>query len=427
MKRMTKIFRMAILVMCILALFAGSAASQLTVDFADVIGPGPQYYGSNLFWTEEDIDLIKDRIEKSNMNIMRLSIFPFFIENPNDNNDPNLINWDGFNFDSDIPWFGKTVSYSSIFETLKELDMYIMISIPYLSPWLSANSHGPDDVYSTYPPNDYDEYEEFVYVVLYHMVNNVGISPDKIILEPFNEPDLGCGQDPSVHCFWNNHDMDDTVNTFLTAYNAAKSVSPAIRVVGMAEWDNGRYVRNFINNHNGLNYLDGITYHKYLNYYNISSLITMGTGFMEDYGIPVFANEYGSRTWGSDGTDGALWNSYTLTYLLKNGIQPLQHPFSEFPGLDEPYESMGLFYDWNNDWQIKDSFWIYSNILRFVKDTDLLDSDEDGQNLDVIAGKRNGEINIMITNRDSIEKDITILIQNLLPNYNNFCKYGKFG
>jgi hypothetical protein len=96
-------------------------------------------------------------------------------------------------------------------------------------------------------------------------------------------------------------------------------------------------------------------------------------------------NEYGSRTWGSDGIDGALWNSYTLTHLLKNGIQPLQHPFSEFPGLGDPYESMGLFYDWNNDWQIKGSFWIYSNILRFMKNTDILNSDEDVQNLDVIV------------------------------------------
>ena len=37
-----------------------------------------------------------------------------------------------------------------------------------------------------------------------------------------------------------------------------------IRVVGMPEWDDGRYVRNFINSHNGLSYLDGITYHKYI-------------------------------------------------------------------------------------------------------------------------------------------------------------------
>ena len=326
----------------------------ITVDFADVVGHGPQYYGSNIFWTEEDINLIKDRMDKSNMNIMRLYIFPYYLENPNDNSDPNSINWDGFNFDTEIPWLEKTVKYSTMFEALKELNMYIMVDIPYLSPWLSANDHVSDDMYSTYPPNNYDEYEELVYAVLYYMVNTIGISPDKIILEPFNEPDLGCGQDPSVHCFWKNHSMDQTANTFLAAYNAAKNVSPNIRVMGMAEWNNGQYVRNFINNYNGLNYLDGITYHKYSNNYDISSLISMGTGFIDDYGLPVFVNEYGSRTWGSDGTNGALWNSYTLTNLLKNSIQPLQFPFFEYPGIGEPYESMGLFYNWNNNWQIKE-------------------------------------------------------------------------
>ena len=65
-----------------------------------------------------------------------------------------------------------------------------------------------------------------------HMVNNVGIPPEKIILEPFNEPDLGCGTDPEVVCFWRNHDYSDTANTFITAYNAAKRVDQNIMVVG---------------------------------------------------------------------------------------------------------------------------------------------------------------------------------------------------
>jgi hypothetical protein len=423
MKRMTKISSISILVYM---LFAGPAAADLSVDFDAVIGTGPQYYGSNLFWTEEDVDLIKDRIDQSNMNIMRVYIQPFLIENPNDNDDPNSINWDGFDFDPGFTWSGKTLGYSSMFETLKELDIYIMISIPYLSPWLSANNHSADDIYSTYPPNNYDEYKEFVYAVMFHMVNYVGISPDKIILEPFNEPDLGCGQDPSVPCCWRNHTMDDTVVTFLAAYNAAKSVSPYIRVVGMAEWDDGRYVRNFINNHNGLNYLEGITYHKYLNNYDIQALISEGTEAMKNYGLPVFANEYGSLTWGSDGTNGALWHSFTLTYLLKNGIHPLQFPFSEFPGINDPYGRMGLFYDWRNNWQIKNSFWIYSNILGFMKDTEIINTNLSGQNLDVIAGKRNGEINIVITNRDSIDKGVTIAVDNFPGNYLNITVYDNF-
>jgi len=426
MKTIATLSIIGCLVIAILTLTSGPAIAQVTIDFTDVIGPGPQYYGSNLFWTNQDIDLIEDRIIKSNMNIMRLILSPFFIENPNDNGDPDTINWSGFHFDYEIPWGEKTVSYATIFEKLKTLDIDIMVFVPYLSPWLSANNHSSDDIYSTYPPNDYGEYGEFIYAVLYHMTNTVLIPPEKIILEPYNEPDLGCGQDPSVHCFWSNHSMHDTADTFITAYNAAKSVSPAIRVVGMAEWNDGSYITDFINNHNGLNYLDGITYHKYVDNYNISSLITMGTGFMEYYGLPVFANEYGSRTWGSEGTEGALWNSYTLTHLLKSGIQPLQHPFSGFPGLGQPYESMGLFYDWNNDWQIKEAFWVNSNILRFMKDTVTLKSVDGSQNLDIISGKRNEEINVVITNRDPIEKNVNIRIDNLPPNYRQITVYDNF-
>jgi hypothetical protein len=409
--------------------WADFSLADCNIDYNDVIASSPPYYGSNMvIWANEDIDVVKDRMNKSNMNIMRLLIAPYVIENPNDNTDPDSINWSGFNFNSGILMSGKTIGvYSSIFEALKELDMYIMVNIPYLVAWLSAND-GPDDLFATYPPNNLDEYEEFVYAVLYYMVNNVSISPEKIILEPFNEPDLGCGQEPAVSCFWKNHNMDDTVDTFLVAYNAAKSVSQSIRVVGMAEWNDGRYVRNFINNHNGLSYLDGITYHKYSSYYDIASLISMGTGFIDDYGIPVFADEYGCRNWGSNGVDGALWHSYTLTYLMKNSIQPIQFPFSEIPlplGV-EPYSSMGLIYDWNNSWEEKESFWVYSNFLKFMGDTDILNSDEDIQDLDMIAGKREGEINIVITNRDSTEKSTTISIQNLPINYKNVIVYDNF-
>ena len=71
MGRRTKVFSMGIMSICLLALFTGPAAAEISVDFADVIGPGPQYYGSNLFWTNEDIDLITERIDKSNITSRR--------------------------------------------------------------------------------------------------------------------------------------------------------------------------------------------------------------------------------------------------------------------------------------------------------------------------------------------------------------------
>jgi len=67
MKTIATLSIIGCLVIAILTLTSGPAIAQVTIDFTDVIGPGPQYYGSNLFWTNQDIDLIEDRIIKSNM------------------------------------------------------------------------------------------------------------------------------------------------------------------------------------------------------------------------------------------------------------------------------------------------------------------------------------------------------------------------
>ena len=393
-----------------------SAATDITINYNNVITPSPEYYGSNLVWSDGGENIIRERINKSNMNIMRIFMIQEFIEPTNDNADPDTINWAGFRFDSPIPWVGGiTVTYDKVLTACKDLDIYVMPYIPYLASWLTSNS--PNPPYSTYPPKNQAEYGEYVYAVLYHLVHDIGISPEKIVFEPFNEPDLGCGQDSSVNCFWNNHDYSDTAATFITAHDAAKSVDSKIKVVGMAEWDNRRYVRDFINNHNGLSYLDGLTYHEYVSGTSTNSIINGGTDLL-GYGLPVFADEYGSKSVGSNGIEGALFNSNVLSLLIKNGIQPIQFPFFEFSGLGTNIEFMGLFYNWNNSWQLKQSFWVYSNILRFIKDTDILDSSESVSSLEVLAAKKGGELNIVLTNEDTAQRSVAISIQNMPTSFN---------
>ena len=188
----------------------------------------------------------------------------------------------------------------------------------------------------------------------------------------------------------------------------------------MAEWDDRRYVKDFINNHNGLNYLDGITYHEYVDDNSISSIINGGTDpGLTKYGIPIIVDEYGSREYGSNGINGALWNSTIVTNLVKNGIQPIQFPFFEFPGIGSEYSSMGLFYNWDNGWQLKDSFWVYSNIFRFIKDTEILNSNGGINNLDILAVKKNGEVNLVVTNQNTAPQALSINIQNMPASFNN--------
>ena len=57
-----------------------SAATDITINYNNVIASSPQYYGSNLVWSDGGKSIIEDRIDKSNMNIMRVFIFQYFIE-----------------------------------------------------------------------------------------------------------------------------------------------------------------------------------------------------------------------------------------------------------------------------------------------------------------------------------------------------------
>ncbi|MFX0211421.1 MAG: hypothetical protein ACFFDT_35915, partial [Candidatus Hodarchaeota archaeon] len=144
-----------------------NAQTTITINYNNTIADSPEYYGSGgVFWTIEDIDIVANRMQASDMNIFRIFIFPLFVESSNDDNDPNHINWSGFNFKTAVPWFGRTLDHDTIFETIRDLNVTVMPNIAYLSPWLSRNQHDPTDMWSTYPPNNQQEYGEFVYATL---------------------------------------------------------------------------------------------------------------------------------------------------------------------------------------------------------------------------------------------------------------------
>ena len=404
-----------IVVVCLSLQPVAARAQTVYVDYDGYAGEALPYYGSNPpGWDNGGNDMINLRINQSGMNIFRMQLISYLIEPVNDNADPNTINWAGFRFNTTYTLFGITLSMDVMFTSLNRSGSYMILNFPYLPPWLSSNSN-PNPLYGTYPPNSLPEYKEHVKATLLHLVNDIGVPPEKIFLEPFNEPDLGCGVDPSVPCFWQDHTMQDTVDTFLVAYDAAKEVDPAIKVIGMSEWDNGRYVRNFINNHNGLDYLDAITYHKYMNGYDISSMISMGVGFKNDYGIPVIVDEYGSRNYYSNGVPGALWHSRALTQLWNNDLNPVSFPFWDVEPIGSPYNRMGLFYNASLGWNTKPAFWVYSNFIRFMSNCSILPYSESISNLDFIASRKGSELHFITTNIDSTPKSLNFVIDGMPP------------
>jgi hypothetical protein len=286
----------------------------------------------------------------------------------------------------------------------------ILIYFPYLAPWLSDNSPHPGlpfpfDV-APHPPNDLVEYREFVEAVLRYLVETLGFPPERIVVEAMNEPDLRCGQDPVVACFWENWTMDDIAAVVRVTHEAILSVNAEIPLVGLAECCGTSVVRDLLDDYPEGAYLDGLSYHYYSpSGYNLNAALSRASA-LAPYGRPICVDEYGSLQYLSEGVDGALWHSWALATLWEAGIAPLQHPISEWPLAGEPYNSMGLFEDWRGDWTRKPAYWVYANFFAHFGGSQII-SHIAPAGVDVVVGRRSlgsdqAKVAFWLTNRSNV-------------------------
>jgi hypothetical protein len=375
------------------------AAADVQVDYSTVVGSPPSEWGSNGYSTVEDEALWISRWQEAGLGVIRVQIPQYFLEPVNDDGDPGTVNWGGFLFDTAIPIppdYTRTVSFSSTFQAMKQAGVTIQLNPVYLSEWLSSNPIPdpymgfPGEAFSTYPPNNLNEYQEYIYALLYYLVNVVEYPPDRIMLDVINEPDLGCGADPVVPCFWDDWIMTDLVAVVQHSHDAIQAVDDRIRMVGLAECCGTSIVRDLMDNYDGAQYLSGLTYHRYVSS-DFSSAISRGTT-LQAYGLPVTCNEYGSASYVSDGMNGALWHAYALPLLWRNQVAPLQFPFSENPYSSDPYNSMGLMHDWTGGWTRKPAYWVYANFFGSFPGKELVSIDAD-TGLDVLAGRSSSGVN----------------------------------
>lgn len=364
----------------------------VSADFAAVVRSGPAAYGTNVWWTDQDADLWTSRWAELGPSWIRIYVSHSLVEPENDDNDPQHINWDGFLFDTPISVpvvMTRTMTYRNWFEALRDQpDLHIMIHFSYLAPWLTDNPPLPAIPVpaAPYPPNDLAEYREFIAATARFLVEEVGFPPERIAFEVMNEPDLGCGVDPAVPCFWQNWTMTDIRDVVSVTYQATEAVAPSIALVGLAECCGTSIVRNLLDNYPEGDYLDGLTYHYYTAGYDFSGALSRAAE-LAPYGLPLYLNEYGSFSYRSDGVSGALWHSLALPALWRTGIAPLQYPISEWPLLDDPYNSMGLFEDWTGGWTRKPSYWVYTNFFRFFGEGEIIAHTASAE-LDVLVSRR---------------------------------------
>ena len=331
--------------------------ADIAANCAAPLTGGAVTYGTSGWWTDQDAELWRARYAELKPQVVRLLLVQALLEPANDDDDPTHIDAARFNFDKAVPLpGGRTATYRSWFETLRDLDITVMLYEPYLAGWLSAN--GDAGLYSTYPPRSIAEYGEFIEATLRFMIDEVGYRPEKIILEPVNEPDLHCGQDPAVPCFWQNWTMDDLMAVLQAARDVAQTVDPAIRMVGPSICCDETLVHRLMQEYDGSKLFDGLTYHRYERGFDQEYALQVGRR-LANWGLPVYLNEYGSPKYWSDGVEGALWHAAALAQFWPAGIAPLQFPMSEFPEMHQGYNRLGLFRDWEGGWEVKPAYGVY--------------------------------------------------------------------
>lgn len=337
--------------------------ADFKIDYAQVVSPAPPYYGTNGWWNDADADLYTRRYTELGGNIVRITAIQGLFEPENDNADPNVIAADGFFFDKPVSIGDRSITLGLWLNALNRLDYTVMLNVPTLAYWLSKNDSPPGTLTASYPPNDMAEYAEYITALLRFAIEQGGIPPERLILEPINEPDLGCGQDAAVSCFWENWTPEDVLETLDAAEGAARSVDQAIRVVGVAECCGTQFIDELLLNRGWQDRFDGLTYHKYVSSGNFDDGIQRGLHLIK-YGKPVFINEYGNTHYWSNGLEGALWHAYTLPQIWSAGISPVQFSMSHFPGMHAGYNELGLFMDRNENYEIKPSYWVYVNFYN---------------------------------------------------------------
>ena len=366
---------------------APATEADVIIDFEAVVGLSPTGYGTNGWWNDEDAELWRARYAELGPQVVRLPALQMILEPLNDNDDPGAINWAGFRFGDPFPLpiggEGRRVTYRLWFETLRDLDITLLLHTPYLSGWLSAN--GNRDPFSSFPPTDVAEYGEFVRALLTYLVDEVGYPPQRIILEPVNEADLRCGADPAVPCFWQDWEMDDLFAVVRTAHEQAAAVDPAIRIAGLATCCDTNLLPRFMVEYKGDEYLDVITYHRYGRGFDFGSAIARGVE-LQAYGKPVYLDEFGSTKYWSNGLEGALWHSAVMPQIWAAGINPVQFSISEWPGMHQGYNQLGLFADWTGDWARKPAYWVYVNFYAHLNGAELVRATS-SPDLFVLAGR----------------------------------------
>ena len=166
--------------------------TTIAVDWAQVVGNGPQFYGVEYGWIDQDRNLYLERYRRLHVNVVRVQISQEFFEPVNDNDDAAVST---ISFSQTLTvdaQQGKTMTYEDMFESLAAAfpEMYFQINIWLAARWNASNPNGYFGLGGAFPPRDYAEHREFVQALARWLVDTCGIKPEHLSFTFVNEPNL---------------------------------------------------------------------------------------------------------------------------------------------------------------------------------------------------------------------------------------------
>ncbi|MFZ6028830.1 MAG: hypothetical protein ACOYYS_14030 [Chloroflexota bacterium] len=350
---------------------APAAAATIQVDYADVSGKGPDFYGVEYTWVDQAADRYLERFARLHANTLRVQITQQIFEPVNDNADPGISTID---FSRTIPLDiqgGTSLNYETMFTQIIAANpaLHVQINVWLAARWNASDPDGYLGLGGAFPPLDDAEHAEFIRALARWLVQDCGIPADQLSFTFVNEANL-----PAF--FAGN--TQDLVRMAATTRAALDQVSPQIRMGGLDEV-HGTQTTDAFYPLRPIGCCDFWTYHVYQ--YGTAAVIGElldVSGGLRAYG-PVWVTEFADTANGSPDArmdfstvSAALGFAEMLGRTWGSGLEGLIHfrLSDTFAGLPAQWAGHGLFADsrgthaGGQPYAIFPAYYVFANLYR---------------------------------------------------------------
>jgi hypothetical protein len=364
---------------------ANTGQAQVLVNWNQVTGQGPAFYGVEYVWVDQDRELFLDRYRALAPRVLRVQISQEAFEPVNDNNDP-LFSEIRFNqtFVLDAAW-GKTVNFEDMFTTLAAEfpQMQFHLNIWLAARWNAAKPDGYLGLGGAFPPISMPEHQEFIRALASWLVSTCGIKPERISFSFINEPNLTSFYTGTISGLV---DMADATRA------ALDQVSPSIKLSGLDEVHGVSWTDQFYAKSPG-SCCEFWTFHAYeKGFEKLGGVLVQRSQRLSAYG-PVWVTEFADTQFGSP--DAKLNFSSRLAaisfarlgaLLWKADVEGVIHfrLADTYLSVWDTWAGHGLFADWRGSksggvgYAIYPAFWVFANLFQRLGDGQILQTSFSG-------------------------------------------------